>query len=313
MTDMDVPAVGDEDVLVRVRACGICGSDIHGYTGITGRRIPPLVMGHEAAGVIERAGAGVDRLRARRSRHVRLDGLLRPLRLLPPRRRQPVRRADGARRLVRATTGATAPSPSSSRCRRGFSTGCPTTLPFEHAAMVEPLAVAVHAVERRRPARGRACRRHRVRDDRPAHHPGPARPRLPFDRRRRSARRPARAGAADGRRTRRRGYRPSCPRPTTRSRSSATRRRSRRRSAASAKGASSRSSATSRPKSCCRCRPSCRGRSRSSGSCASSGEYPEAHRAVATGAVDVAPLSAPSRRSPRGSPGSTGSIAPTKG
>src|SRR5215510_13234978 len=60
LTDMETPAVGDEDVLVRVRACGICGSDIHGYTGVTGRRIPPLVMGHEAAGVIETVG---DRVR----------------------------------------------------------------------------------------------------------------------------------------------------------------------------------------------------------------------------------------------------------
>ena len=45
------------DVLVQVRACGICGSDIHGYDASTGRRIPPLVMGHEAAGTIERLGA----------------------------------------------------------------------------------------------------------------------------------------------------------------------------------------------------------------------------------------------------------------
>jgi L-iditol 2-dehydrogenase len=45
--------------LVRVRACGICGSDVHGFDGSTGRRIPPLVMGHEAAGVVERMGAGV--------------------------------------------------------------------------------------------------------------------------------------------------------------------------------------------------------------------------------------------------------------
>ncbi len=37
-------------VLIRVRACGICGGDVHGFDGSTGRRIPPLVMGHEAAG-----------------------------------------------------------------------------------------------------------------------------------------------------------------------------------------------------------------------------------------------------------------------
>jgi L-iditol 2-dehydrogenase len=58
VVDMPTPEIGDEDVLVRVRACGVCGSDTHGYDGSTGRRIPPLVMGHEA-GVIERVGRGV--------------------------------------------------------------------------------------------------------------------------------------------------------------------------------------------------------------------------------------------------------------
>src|SRR5215203_2270850 len=59
VVEMPTPEIGDDDVLVRVRACGICGSDIHGYDGSTGRRIPPLVMGHEAAGVIERVGPAV--------------------------------------------------------------------------------------------------------------------------------------------------------------------------------------------------------------------------------------------------------------
>jgi L-iditol 2-dehydrogenase len=57
--DFPDPSVGDDDVLVRVRACGICGSDVHGFTGKTGRRIPPLIMGHEAAGVIEGLGKNV--------------------------------------------------------------------------------------------------------------------------------------------------------------------------------------------------------------------------------------------------------------
>jgi L-iditol 2-dehydrogenase len=57
--DVSEPAVGPEDVLVQVRACGICGSDVHGMDGSTGRRIPPVIMGHEASGVIARVGAGV--------------------------------------------------------------------------------------------------------------------------------------------------------------------------------------------------------------------------------------------------------------
>lgn len=56
VTELPEPDVKDDEVLIRVAACGICGSDVHGYDGSTGRRIPPLVMGHEAAGVIERVG-----------------------------------------------------------------------------------------------------------------------------------------------------------------------------------------------------------------------------------------------------------------
>jgi L-iditol 2-dehydrogenase len=57
--DVPAPRPGPKDVLVRVKACGICGSDVHGIDGSTGRRIPPVVMGHEAAGVIEELGSEV--------------------------------------------------------------------------------------------------------------------------------------------------------------------------------------------------------------------------------------------------------------
>lgn len=53
------PQPGEREVLVRVAACGICGSDVHGYDGSSGRRIPPLVMGHEAAGVVVGIGSAV--------------------------------------------------------------------------------------------------------------------------------------------------------------------------------------------------------------------------------------------------------------
>jgi L-iditol 2-dehydrogenase len=58
-TDWPEPRIGDDDILVRVKACGICGSDVAGHTGRTGRRLPPLIMGHEAAGVVERMGKNV--------------------------------------------------------------------------------------------------------------------------------------------------------------------------------------------------------------------------------------------------------------
>ena len=51
------PAAGE--VVIQVAACGICGSDVHGYDGSSGRRIPPIVMGHEAAGTVAALGAAV--------------------------------------------------------------------------------------------------------------------------------------------------------------------------------------------------------------------------------------------------------------
>ncbi len=57
--DFPDPLVADDEVLVKVEAVGICGSDVHGMDGSSGRRVPPLVMGHEASGVIAALGKDV--------------------------------------------------------------------------------------------------------------------------------------------------------------------------------------------------------------------------------------------------------------
>src|SRR5215475_1044734 len=59
LSDVAVPEPGPDEVLMRVAACGICGSDVHGYDGSSGRRIPPIVMGHEAAGTVAAVGKNV--------------------------------------------------------------------------------------------------------------------------------------------------------------------------------------------------------------------------------------------------------------
>ena len=51
------PRLAPDEVMVEVKACGICGSDVHGMDGSSGRRIPPLIMGHEASGVIVATGS----------------------------------------------------------------------------------------------------------------------------------------------------------------------------------------------------------------------------------------------------------------
>jgi threonine dehydrogenase-like Zn-dependent dehydrogenase len=62
--DVPEPAIGSgKDILVRIKAASICGSDVHGMDGSTGRRRPPIVMGHEASGLIEAVGADVARFR----------------------------------------------------------------------------------------------------------------------------------------------------------------------------------------------------------------------------------------------------------
>ena len=59
LEQVPAPVAGPGEVVVDVKAVGICGSDVHGYTGSTGRRIPPMIMGHELSGVISATGAGV--------------------------------------------------------------------------------------------------------------------------------------------------------------------------------------------------------------------------------------------------------------
>lgn len=56
---MDKPVPQEDEVLIRVEAVGICGSEIEGYLGHNSLRVPPLVMGHEFCGRIEETGSRV--------------------------------------------------------------------------------------------------------------------------------------------------------------------------------------------------------------------------------------------------------------
>lgn len=57
--DVETPVPGPGEVRVKVMACSVCGSDVKGMDGSTGRRQPPIIMGHEASGVIESVGQNV--------------------------------------------------------------------------------------------------------------------------------------------------------------------------------------------------------------------------------------------------------------
>ena len=59
LQDAAPPAPRPDEVLVKVEASGVCGSDLHGYLGKSRNRVPPLVMGHEFSGTVTAVGADV--------------------------------------------------------------------------------------------------------------------------------------------------------------------------------------------------------------------------------------------------------------
>ncbi|MDD2442260.1 MAG: galactitol-1-phosphate 5-dehydrogenase [Eubacteriales bacterium] len=63
LQERPIPQPGAGEVRIQVRANGICGSDVQGYLGKTGRRVPPLVMGHEFSGQVDAVGDRVSRFK----------------------------------------------------------------------------------------------------------------------------------------------------------------------------------------------------------------------------------------------------------
>ena len=61
--EVETPKPGPGEILLQVKACGICGSDVHGYDGSSGRRVPPIIIGHEASGVAAELGEGVTKFK----------------------------------------------------------------------------------------------------------------------------------------------------------------------------------------------------------------------------------------------------------
>lgn len=147
MQDSPLPDYGENEVLIRVKACGICGSDVHGYDGSSGRRIPPLIMGHEAAGIIESCGSGVtgfamgDRVTFDSTVYCGECDYCKKGQVNLCDHRMVLGVSCGEyRRHGAFAEFVTAPA--------HILYQLPAEFPFEHAAMIEAVSVAVHAVGR---------------------------------------------------------------------------------------------------------------------------------------------------------------------
>src|SRR5437867_7318733 len=145
--DVAAPEPAPGEVLIAVKACGICGSDVHGMDGSTGRRRPPLIMGHEAAGLISRVGKGVTGWEP--GDRVTFDSTIYcgecefcsrgEINLCESRRVLGVS-CEEYRQHGAFAEFVVVPQRILYRLPQG--------IPFEHASLVEPFAIALHAVKR---------------------------------------------------------------------------------------------------------------------------------------------------------------------
>jgi len=145
--EVPTPQPGPAEVLVAVKACGICGSDVHGMDGSTGRRRPPIIMGHEAAGIIASVGSGVSGWGV--GDRVTFDSTIycghcefcrRGLINLCDHRRVLGVSCEDYRQNGAFAEFVAVPQHILYRL--------PDGLAFEHAALVEPFAIALHAIRR---------------------------------------------------------------------------------------------------------------------------------------------------------------------
>ena len=146
VAELPDPVAQPGEVLIRVIATGICGSDIHGFTGENGRRTPGQVMGHESVGRIEALGKGSAGEGLQMGRLVTFNPVVVPESDLAAyagrEQHSPGKYVIGVRpdlvsafaQLITVPVRNVVP--------------LPDDLPVSYGALIEPLAVAVHAVRR---------------------------------------------------------------------------------------------------------------------------------------------------------------------
>lgn len=140
------PTPSDDEVVIRIFATGICGSDIHGFTGENGRRFPGQIMGHESVGRIDALGRGAERFGLALGDLATFNPVIVPIEdtitFKGREQHSPKKRVIGvdpdyvsgfAERVIVPARNVVS---------------LPPGIPPSHGALIEPLAVAFHAVGR---------------------------------------------------------------------------------------------------------------------------------------------------------------------
>ena len=138
-----MPEVGPESVLIQVKACGVCGTDVHIYGGAQGATEcnPPVILGHEFSGVVTQVGSAVTRVKV--GDHVTVNPNISCDACDQCRRGNP-HFCDSM-----AATGVNYDGGFAEYCavlERQVFKG-PDSVPFEEAALCEPVACALHGID----------------------------------------------------------------------------------------------------------------------------------------------------------------------
>jgi len=140
------PVPGRGEVLLNIVATGICGSDIHGFTGHNGRRFPGQIMGHEAVGVVAAIGEGVE------SPSIRVGQTATFIPLVLSEEDSHTYSGFEQRCPDRVILGVTPGNDGSFAEKMVVPASnvvmLPETMPIAHGALIEPLAVSLHACRR---------------------------------------------------------------------------------------------------------------------------------------------------------------------
>ncbi|MDP3209742.1 MAG: zinc-binding dehydrogenase, partial [Rhodoglobus sp.] len=146
VVELPDPTPGVGEVALDIVATGICGSDIHGFTGDTGRRVLGQVMGHEAVGRVHSLGHGVDVA----SFPVGSPATFNPVVIAPDRRSQFAGREqhDPYRVVIGVDANRTSAFAQRIVVPSENVVLLPPTMPLSYGALIEPIAVGLNAVRR---------------------------------------------------------------------------------------------------------------------------------------------------------------------